>query len=70
MPLGVLLKNENKYEDTIDIMSHLQQYVPVVTQTKQQLIPSIGEVVEITQDTLYQILFGGDQLTASCAQGT
>ena len=28
VPLGVLLKNENKTEDMIEILEHAQQYVP------------------------------------------
>ena len=30
VPLGVVLKSEQKYEDMVDILSHLHQYVPTV----------------------------------------
>ena len=28
VPLGILLKNENKLDEMVEIMAHLQQYVP------------------------------------------
>ena len=47
VPLGVLLKSEQKTEDVIDIIQHIQQkYTPVTEGGKFQ-----------------PLLFGGDQLT-------
>ena len=31
--LGVLLKSENNYDDMIEILEHLRQYVPTATGT-------------------------------------
>ena len=28
VPLGVVLKSENKYEDMVHIMDHMHKYVP------------------------------------------
>lgn len=33
VPLGVLAKNENEYEDMISIMEHNHQYVPILPPT-------------------------------------
>ena len=38
VPLGVLLKAENKTEDIIDIIEHIQQYTPVANDGKLQPI--------------------------------
>ena len=53
MPLGVLMKREQCGEDMVDIMSHLQKYVPKKSAT--------GD--------LYPTFFGGDQLTKERAVG-
>ena len=55
VPLGLLLKNENKNEDMLDILQELHdQYVPASKNRKDG-----EEVVKL----LEQIFFGGDQLT-------
>ena len=69
VPLGVILKNENKGDDMVEIMSYLHQYVPVVKGTKSVHVPITGEEVQVPQASLHQILFGGDQLTAARARG-
>lgn len=69
VPLGVLLKNENKGDDMVDIMSHLHQYVPAVEYTNKVFIPSTGEIVEVQHAAYHKVLFGGDQLTATRARG-
>ena len=48
VPLGIMLKNETKHEDMIDIMSSLQQYVPTVHSTTEYDIQSIGEKVPVS----------------------
>lgn len=68
MPLGILLKNETKGEDMVDIMSHLHQYVPAVEYTRQVFIPT-GETVETQEASLHTVLFGGDQLTVARSRG-
>lgn len=69
VPLGVLLKNENKTDDMVDIMSHLHQYVPAVEYTRQCFIPTTDETVEVPQVKFHGVLFGGDQLTVARARG-
>ena len=47
IPLGVLLKDEVKHEDMIEIMSSLQQYVPMVHYTAKETIQSTAEEVMV-----------------------
>lgn len=69
VPLGVLNKNENKGDDMVDIMSHIQQYVPAVQYTKSIFLPETSEAVEVRHARYHKILFGGDQLTVARARG-
>ena len=70
VPLGVLLKNENKADDMVEIMSHLHQYVPAVEHTKTVFVPSTGEMVQIKHAVFNKIFLGGDQLTVVRARGS
>ena len=69
VPLRILLKNENKGSEMIEILTHLHQYVPLKEFTKEMFIPSIEKVVTKQETVLSNILFGGDQLTAARARG-
>ncbi len=69
MPLGVLLKNENKAVDMVDIVTHLHQYIPVYEYSKTFQVPGTGDEVEVLDASLHRIFFGGDQLTAARARG-
>ena len=69
VPLGVLLKNENKADDMVEIMAHLHQYVPAVEYKSTVFIPSTGETVEVQNATMCKVLLGGDQLTVARARG-
>ena len=62
--MGILLKNENKGDEMVEIMTHLHQYVPTVTFTQEKLI-STGEKVVEENAIFHSILVGGDQLTAA-----
>ena len=53
----------------IDIMEHLQQYAPVVSEVGKVSIPGVGEK-EVHADNFHNLIFGGDQLTAKCARGS
>ena len=64
MPLGILLKNENKVDDMVDIMKALHQYVPSEEYASNTYKTCVGEV-EVPQFHLKKIFFGGDQLTAA-----
>ena len=44
MPLGILLKNENKGDDMVDIMKVLHQYVPSVEYARNTYKTCVGEV--------------------------
>lgn len=48
-------------------MNHLHQYIPSVTKCT---VPGSDEEVEIVEDTLHTVLFGGDQMTAARARGS
>ncbi|XP_064386655.1 uncharacterized protein LOC135335133 [Halichondria panicea] len=68
-PLGILPKDENKTEHMIDIMSDLQQYVPMVEMVKDFYIPTIARTVPVVTARAYLLQFAGDQKTAARARG-
>ncbi len=70
VPLGVILKNENRYEDMISIMEHMHQYVPSITSTERIDIPNRDELTTIDRVQQFPLLFGGDQLTVKRARGS
>ena len=47
MPLGILPLNENKSEDMIQILSHLQQYELVRKYEAEVVVPPIEETVKV-----------------------
>ena len=65
IPLGVLLKDENKLDEMVDIMSHLHQYIPAQEFTEDVALPNTGGTVPVQKAVMHSILFGGDQLTAA-----
>ena len=69
MHIQVLPKCETSHEDMIAIMEHLQQYVPLETESSTINIEGIGEK-EVYADHFYSVLFGGDLLTAKRARGS
>ena len=48
VPLGILLKNETRGEDMVDIVAHHHHYVPGVEYTTEHLIEATGETVPVT----------------------
>lgn len=64
----MVLKNENKSDDMVDIMKHMHQYVPYDEYEEEQMVEGIAETVTVTKASAYPILFGGDQLTAARAR--
>ena len=52
----------------VDIMTHLHQYVPMVSVSKEQSI-STGEIVQVEKATVHPTIICGDQLTAARARG-
>ena len=65
VPLGVLLKNEKKANDMIDIMFHLCQYVPTVDCSENT---SSSEYKSCDSVIFHRILLGCDQLAAARAR--
>ena len=66
IPLGVLAKNETKYDDMIDILEEYKKYVPSSSVTLQEPIPESN----ITEDKSYvTTLVGGDYLSVAHACG-
>ena len=55
MPLGVLVKNENKYEDMISIMEHNSQYVPTTTTNLEIELLAVNEKLKVEKQSF--ILF-------------
>ena len=70
VPLGVLDKNENKNEDMKSILAHLEQYVPVQSDSDIVSDPATDMEMEVFIDRFHYLLFGGDQLTVERATGT
>jgi uncharacterized protein YjaG (DUF416 family) len=68
VPLGVLLKNENKGDEMVQIMEHVHQYIPNFTHGSTVYKTGNGEI-EVPQESLMKVLFGGDQLTAARGRG-
>ena len=69
IPLGVLLKNENKQEDMISILEHLTQYVPYTTKEDLLYDEIANEMVPLVQHEFHKIIVGGDQLTVERIRG-
>ena len=70
VPLGVILKSENKTDEMCEIMECMQQYVPHVQASHDFVNPVTEDVMKVQGDHFYHILFGGDQLTAARARGS
>ena len=68
--MGVLLYNENKGDEMIQIVSHLHQYVPAVEHTVDVFIPSRTESVSQQLVRFHRVLLGGDQLTVARTRGS
>ena len=47
------MKNENKEDDMVEIMSYLHQYVPCIKNTKDVHVQANGEVVSVSQATFF-----------------
>ena len=66
--MGILLKNESKYSDMLDIMDTLHQLVPKKNGSRKL---KLGDrEFDIEDEVIHQILFGGDQMTAARARGS
>ena len=61
VPLGIILKNQNKGEEMVDIMSDLHQYVPAVEYTTSVTVPVTGKTM-LLQHAFHKIFIGADHL--------
>ena len=62
--MGVLPKNENKGDDMLFIIQHLNQYVPCVPYMQEKV--NSKEEIELEEKASFRkILIGGDQLTSA-----
>ena len=65
VPLGIIMKNENKTGDMVDILSHLHQYASMNVVN----VPDTGARECIPSERMHHLLIGGDQLTAERVRG-
>lgn len=65
------MKNEMEYTDMIDILEHVNTYVPTQSMITTAAYPNplIGSPVPIKHQLIHPLLFGGDQLTVARARG-
>ena len=68
MPLGIIIKNENKTDEMVQIMGTLQQYVPT-SRTVIEIDVEREEPDKLIIVLFHKILFSGNQLTVSRARG-
>ena len=69
VPLGIIMKNENKIDEMVSIMSTLQQYVPIRQLSASVAVPGSSDLEAIDVELLHKTLLGGDQLTVARARG-
>ena len=65
-PLGVLLKDENKMDEMVDILQDLQRYTPSVS--TEVHVPNTSEGKALREVAFHRLLLGGNQLTAKRAR--
>lgn len=53
-----MLKSEQKYEEMVDVLYHLQQYVPRVASTDEVAVPGLEEPVTIPRHEFYKVGLG------------
>lgn len=68
VPLGVIMKNENKLDQMCLILDELQQYCPTLSEEVDVTLPD-GQIMTHKQVKVYEVGFGGDQLTCARVKG-
>ena len=63
------MKNENKTDEMIDILTYLHQYVPMIGSKSVVKVPTTNDYEEMVTEKLHHLLIGGDQLTAERVRG-
>lgn len=66
----MLLKNENKQEDMVNIMEHLTRYVPYITKEDAVFDDVSGDMVPLITHIFHTVMLGGDQLTVERIRGS
>ena len=66
--LGIILKDEKKVSDMVDILLDHHQYVPSSSANIMVDVPGQSEE-EMRLDAIHKLLYFGDQLTAECIRG-
>ena len=69
VPLGIVMKNENKTDEMVQILSQLHQYVPMKREKMAMHVPCTGDIEEVYSESLHHLLVSGDQLTAERVRG-
>ena len=69
VPLGIIMKNENKTDEMVSILSQMHQYVPKQSERKTIHIPCTGDTEVVVSENLHHLLIGGDQLTSERIRG-
>jgi len=54
VPLGIYLKGEQKLEEMIEVLTHLHQYIPTVTEEVSAQVNE--EPVKVTTNSFYSTL--------------
>ena len=65
VPLGIMMKNENKLDEMVAIMLELGKYVPCQEVQEDIVVDEASEPEMVIVSRMHHILFGGDQLTVS-----
>ena len=58
VPLGICLKGEQKYEEMVQVLDHLHQYVPTVSTEEVITDPNSQEYVHVHNDMFEPTLLG------------
>lgn len=59
VPLGILMWNENKTDEIVEILTHLHQYIPKRSEESKVYVQSIGDTQIVTVESLFPMFVGG-----------
>ena len=69
VPLGIIMRNENKLDQMCLIADDLAKYCPIHVKDEANVQLKDGRRVHCRKAKAYKILFGGDQLTCARVRG-
>ena len=67
--MGIQLLNEMKVDEMCKIMAGIHQYVPFICSEEHLTLPN-SEMFSYKKISMWETLFGGDQLTVARARGS